>query len=116
MNVFVFVSVQPPKKGDESDSATGSSVSPPSEGTVLSLPRGSRVLDAIRVTDKWSSALEAGAGNLYDGRSSFLALRNGLRTSTLGTEMVDSGDVISILPSDDLVSWSKRREERKVFQ
>ena len=115
-NVFVFVSVQPPKKGDESDSAAGSSVSPPSEGTVLSLPRGSRVLDAIRVTEKWSSALEAGAGNLYDGRSSFVALRNGLRTSTLGTEMVDSGDVISILPSDDLVSWSKRSEERKVFQ
>ena len=112
-NVFVFVSVQPPN--EDKDSETGS-VSPPSEGTVLSLPRGSRVLDAIRVTEKWSSALEAGAGNLYDGRSSFVALRNGLRTSTLGTEMVDSGDVISILPSDDLVSWSKRSEEPKVFQ
>mmetsp|Transcript_41042 Transcript_41042/g.74000 ORF Transcript_41042/g.74000 Transcript_41042/m.74000 type:complete len:888 (+) Transcript_41042:179-2842(+) len=110
-NVFVFVSVQPPKGvGEESPSSSSSpSSSPPlTEGTVLSLPAGSRVLDAIRVTEKWSSTLES-SGQLYDGRNSFVALCNGLRTSSLGTELLASGDVVSILPSEELVSSSKRR-------
>jgi len=73
------------------------------EGTVLSLPHGSRVLDAIRVTERWSSTLEP-SGHLYDGRNSFVALRNGLRTSSMGTELLSSGDVVSILPSNELAS------------
>lgn len=106
-NVFVFVSVRPiTNEGLEEESLA------PSEGTVLSLPAGSRVLDAIRVTEKWSSALEP-QGHLYDGRSEFVALRNGLRTSSLGTELLASGDVVSIVPTNDLIvncvtdSWMK---------
>ena len=95
-NVFVFVSVQP-TEGDDHESSSSST-----EGTVLSLPSGSRVLDAIRVTEKWSSTLES-SGSLYDGRSSFVALRNGLRTSSMGTELLSSGDVVSILPTSELV-------------
>ena len=107
-NVFVFVSVQPPKRDEGSayDSPPSSSL-PPCEGTVLSLPRGSRVLDAIRLIEKRSLALSSGSGNLYDGRSSFVALRNGKRTSAMGTELLKSGDFVSILPSSELVS-SKR--------
>mmetsp|Transcript_3566 Transcript_3566/g.5420 ORF Transcript_3566/g.5420 Transcript_3566/m.5420 type:complete len:989 (+) Transcript_3566:180-3146(+) len=96
-NVFVFVSVRP------------QAANAPTEGTVLSLPSGSRVLDAIRVAEKWSSALESG-GNLYDGRNSFVALRNGLRTSSMGRERLDNGDVVSIFPSNELISSKKRRE------
>lgn len=111
-NVFVFVSVQPPKDKESSSAA-------PTEGTVLSLARGSRVLDAIRVMEKWSSTLrhDESSGRLYDGRNrydgdgrlegdgfSFVALRNGLRTSSMGTELLVSGDVVSILPSNELVS------------
>ncbi|KAL7533319.1 hypothetical protein ACHAXR_005168 [Thalassiosira sp. AJA248-18] len=96
-NVFVFVSVQPPKD----EELISSPSTPPSEGTVLSLPAGSRVLDAIRETEKWSSTLEP-SGSLYDGRSTFVALRNGLRTSSMGTELLASGDVVSILPSVEL--------------
>ncbi|KAL3823532.1 hypothetical protein ACHAXA_007210 [Cyclostephanos tholiformis] len=107
-NVFVFVSVQPPMKDSESSYGISPSLSlPPCEGTVLSLPQGSRVLDAIRLTEKWSSTLSSGSGNLYDGRSSFVALCNGKRTSTMGTEFLKSGDFVSILPSSELVS-SKR--------
>jgi ppGpp synthetase/RelA/SpoT-type nucleotidyltranferase len=102
-NVFVFVSVQPPREDMEDDMSS----SPQSEGTVLSLPRGSRVLDAIRVTEKWSNTLES-SGHLYDGRSGFVALRNGLRTSSMGTELLSSGDVVSILPSNDLISTPQR--------
>jgi len=103
-NVFVFVSVQPSKRHEEE-----MSLSPPAaEGTVLSLPAGSRVLDAIRVTEKWSATLES-SGQLYDGRNDFVALRNGFRTSSLGTEVLASGDVVSILPSEELISLSKRR-------
>lgn len=98
-NVFVFVSVQPPKEEEGADS---SSSSPSSEGTVLSLPRGSRVLDAIRIAEKWSSSLESG-GQLYDGRNNFVALCNGLRTSSLGTELLNSGDVLNIIPSSELI-------------
>eukprot|EP00578_Thalassiosira_sp_NH16_P024721 CAMPEP_0181095424 /NCGR_PEP_ID=MMETSP1071-20121207/10509_1 /TAXON_ID=35127 /ORGANISM="Thalassiosira sp., Strain NH16" /LENGTH=904 /DNA_ID=CAMNT_0023177799 /DNA_START=157 /DNA_END=2871 /DNA_ORIENTATION=- len=98
-NVFVFVSVQPPREDSYEESSTPL---PQSEGTVMSLPRGSRVLDAIRLTEKWSSTLES-SGHLYDGRSSFTALRNGLRTSSMGTELLVSGDFVSILPSDELV-------------
>ena len=108
-NVFVFVSVQPPKndRGPSYDASSSSLSLPPCEGTVLSLPRGSRVLDAIRSTEKWSSTLSSGSGNLYDGRSSFVALCNGKRTSAMGTESLKSGDFISILPSSELV-LSKR--------
>ena len=81
-NVFVFVSVQPPK-GDDA-SAT--------QGTVLSLPRGSRVLDAIRAAEKWSSVLTAS-----DGRNGRVVLRNGRHTSS-HLEQLDNGDVVSILP------------------
>ena len=108
-NVFVFVSVQPPKVDDESSSSA-------SEGTVLSLPKGSRVLDAIRLTEKWSSTLESGSGHLYDGRSSFIALRNGLRTSSMGTELLESGDVISILPSDQMVVRPSSSSTKESFQ
>ena len=100
-NVFVFVSVRPPR--DEG----GPDLSKATEGTVLSLPAGSRVLDAIRVTEEWSSMLEA-EGNLYDGRSAFVALRNGLRTSSMGTELLASGDVVSIMPTDELVPTFKK--------
>jgi ppGpp synthetase/RelA/SpoT-type nucleotidyltranferase len=99
-NVFVFVSVRPPSLNDEPAA--------PTEGTVLSLPRGSRVLDAIRVAEKWSSTLESG-GNLYDGRNSFVALRNGLRTSSMGSERLDNGDIVSIFPSDELILSKRRR-------
>jgi len=102
-NVFVFVSVRAP------------AANAPTEGTVLSLPRGSRVLDAIRVTEKWSSTLESG-GNLYDGRNSFVALRNGLRTSAMGSERLDNGDVVSIFPSSELVSSKKRSVNPHYFQ
>jgi len=93
-NVFVFVSVQPPMQDEKSGPP------PAAEGTVLSLPAGSRVLDAVRVTEKWSSMLES---SVYDGRNSFVALRNGQRTSALGTEILTSGDVVSIVASADLV-------------
>lgn len=96
-NVFVFVSVQPNKSDD------GFSF-PPCEGTVLSLPQGSRLLDAIRLTEKCFSSLPAGSGRLYDGRSTFVALRNGKHTSAMGTELLKSGDFLSILPSSELVS------------
>ncbi|KAK1746151.1 RelA/SpoT family protein [Skeletonema marinoi] len=102
-NVFVFVSVRAP------------AANAPTEGTVLSLPRGSRVLDAIRVAEKWSSTLESG-GNLYDGRNSFVALRNGLRTSAMGSERLDNGDVVSIFPSAELVSSKKRSVNPHYFQ
>ncbi|KAL3779203.1 hypothetical protein ACHAW5_009911 [Stephanodiscus triporus] len=108
-NVFVLVSVQPPKGdgGSSYDGSPSSLSSPPCEGTVLSLPRGSRVLDAIRLTEKWSSTLSSGTGHLYDGRSNFVALCNGKRTSAMGTELLKSGDFVTILPSSELVS-SKR--------
>ncbi|KAL7548578.1 hypothetical protein ACHAWF_018872 [Thalassiosira exigua] len=93
-NVFVFVSVQPPRED-------GSQSSSESEGTVLSLPAGSKVLDAIRVAERWSLTLEP-SGNLYDGRNVFTALRNGLRTSSMGTERLASGDVVSILPTEEM--------------
>jgi (p)ppGpp synthase/HD superfamily hydrolase len=102
-NVFVFVSVR------------SSAPNAPTEGTVLSLPRGSRVLDAIRVAEKWSSTLESG-GNLYDGRNRFVALRNGLRTSAMGSERLDNGDVVSIFPSNELVSSKKRSANPHYFQ
>jgi len=100
-HVFVFVSVQPPKA--EQESAAAPRKPPPgTEGTVLSLPTGSSVLDAVRVAEGWSSILEA-SGQLYDGRDSFVALRNGLRTSSLGTEVLASGDVIRIVASEDMI-------------
>jgi len=102
-NVFVFVSVRP------------QAANAPTEGTVLSLPSGSKVLDAIRVAEKWSSTLESG-GNLYDGRNSFVALRNGIRTSTMGRERLDNGDVVSIFPSNELVSSKKRNINPHYFQ
>eukprot|EP00985_Skeletonema_marinoi_P012543 scaffold6071_cov92-Skeletonema_marinoi.AAC.1 len=73
----------------------------------LSLHSGSRVLDAIRVAKKWPSALELG-GNLYDGRNSFVALRNGLRMSAMGRERLDNVDVVRIFPPNELVSAQKR--------
>lgn len=91
-NVFVFVSVQPCKSDD------GTSL-PPCEGTVLSLPQGSRLLDAIRLTEKCFSSLPAGSVPSY-----FVALQNGKRTSAMGTELLKSGDFLSILPSSELVS------------
>lgn len=105
--VYVFVSVQPPTT-DGSASPSSSSPATLAEGTVLSLPHGSRVLDAVRVAEKWSAFLEDGRGNLYDGRGAFAALRNGFRTSAMGTERLDNGDVVSIVPTDSLVSakWS----------
>ena len=102
-NVFVFVSVRSPAP------------EAPTEGTVLSLPRGSRVLEAIRVAEKWSSTLES-SGNLYDGRNSFVALRNGLRTSALGSERLANGDVVSIFPSEDLVSSRRSSANPHYFQ
>lgn len=102
-NVFVFVSVRP------------QAANAPTEGTVLSLPSGSKVLDAIRVAEKWSSALESG-GNLYDGRNSFVALRNGFRTSAMGRERLDNGDVVSIFPSNELGSSKKRNINPHYFQ
>ena len=102
-NVFVFVSVR-------SEIANS-----PTEGTVLSLPSGSRVLDAIRVAEKWSSALESG-GNLYDGRNSFVALRNGLRISAMGRERLDNGDVVSIFPSNELIPTKRRSTNPHYFQ
>ncbi len=102
-NVFVFVSVRP------------QAANAPTEGTVLSLPSGSKVMDAIRVAEKWSSALESG-GNLYDGRNSFVALRNGYRTSSMGRERLDNGDVVSIFPSNELVSSKKRNINPHYFQ
>jgi hypothetical protein len=68
-NVFVFVFVQPPK-GDDAGAT---------QGTVLSLPRGSRVLDAIRAAEKWSSVLTASSG-----RNGRVVLRNGRRFGTVG--------------------------------
>merc|ERR1712086_493692 len=104
-NVFVFVSVQPPKEEQESSALASS----PTEGTVLSLRAGSRVLDAVRVTEKWSSMLEP-TGQLYDGKNSFVVLRNGLRASSLGTEVLASGDVVSIVASADAsASFANRR-------
>merc|ERR1712086_13745 len=104
-NVFVFVSVQPPKEEQESSALARS----PTEGTVLSLRAGSRVLDAVRVTEKWSSMLES-TGQLYDGKNSFVVLRNGLRASSLGTEVLASGDVVSIVASADAsASFANRR-------
>ena len=79
----MFVSVQPPK-GDGTSSAT--------QGTVLSLPRGSRVLDAIRAAEKWSSTLMTS-----DGRNGHVVLRNGHRTAS-HLERLDNGNVVSILP------------------
>eukprot|EP00970_Alexandrium_tamarense_P016707 scaffold7172_cov119-Alexandrium_tamarense.AAC.14 len=117
-NVFVFVSVQPPRV-----EAIGKAIAftPPSEGTVLSLPKGSRVLDAIRVAEKWSTRLNSDIPRLLrpDGSSAtFVALRNGLRTSSMATEQLVNGDVVSILPSSELVSSEEGRggASRHFFQ
>ena len=100
--VYVFVSVQP--STNDGSTPQSSSPAPLAEGTVLSLPHGSRVLDAVRVAEKWSAFLEDGRGHLYDGRGAFAALRNGFRTSAMGTERLENGDVVSIVPTDSLVS------------
>lgn len=101
-HVFVFVSVQPPREEDSGSDETAA-IPLSTEGTVISLPRGSRVLDAIRVAEKWSSGLENG---ILTGKE-YVALRNGLRTSFIGTEQLMNGDVVSILPSNELVSSSR---------
>lgn len=99
-NVFVFVSVQPPRRDDGSSSSS----LPPCEGTVLSLPRGSRVLDVIGLSEKCFSTLSEGSVHSYDGMINFVALCNGKRTSAMGTELLKSGDFVSIIPSSELVT------------
>lgn len=73
-NVYVFVSLS-----QESSS----------QGTVLSLPRGSRVLDSIRAAEQWSNS------SIHGRRNGIAVSRNGKRTSEQ-TEQLDNGDVISI--------------------
>mmetsp|Transcript_29255 Transcript_29255/g.60806 ORF Transcript_29255/g.60806 Transcript_29255/m.60806 type:complete len:919 (+) Transcript_29255:256-3012(+) len=94
-NVFVFISVQAP-----ADHNHGSLIPSPTEGTVISLPRGSRVLDAVRAAEKWSSVLNVGKR----GDIEFVTLKNGQRTSFSETEQLINGDVVCILPSGELVS------------
>jgi ppGpp synthetase/RelA/SpoT-type nucleotidyltranferase len=83
-NVYVFVSL--------SRETTDESSSNNMQGTVLSLPRGSRVLDAIRAAEKWSDS----PSPIHGRRSGIAVLRNGRRTSEQ-TERLVNGDVISIL-------------------
>ena len=69
-NVSVFESVQPPREEEEeekepSNNSYPSSSHPLNEGTVLSLPAGSQVLDTICVMEKWPSTLES-SGQLCD--------------------------------------------------
>lgn len=78
-NVYVFVSLSQ----EASDSSSNT------QGTVLSLPRGSRVLDAIRAAEKWSES------SIHDRRNGITVSRNGRRTSEQ-TEHLSNGDVISI--------------------
>lgn len=73
-NVYVFVSLS-----QESSS----------QGAVLSLPRGSRVLDSIRAAEQWSNS------SIHGRRNGIAVSRNGKRTSEQ-TEQLDNGDVISI--------------------
>jgi ppGpp synthetase/RelA/SpoT-type nucleotidyltranferase len=82
-NVYVFVSL-----AQESSESSSESSSSNTQGTVLSLPRGSRVLDAIRAAEKWS----AFPISKKNGTS---VLRNGRHTAEQ-TEQLVNGDVISI--------------------
>ena len=104
-NVYVFVSVQPPRE-EEGLGEEPSTELPRTEGTVLSLPSGSRVLDAIRVAEKWSmeQSTKMGGASIFSSYNSLVALRNGLHTSSGATEQLSNGDVVSILPSNELVS------------
>ncbi|KAL7469570.1 hypothetical protein ACHAXS_009819 [Conticribra weissflogii] len=97
-NVFVFISVQVPAA--ETTLTNDASFKSPAEGTVISLPRGSRVLDAIRAAEKWSSVLKVGKQRSTE----FVTLKNGQRTSFSATEQLINGDVVSILLSSELVS------------
>ena len=93
-NVFIFVSVQPPRGIDQDTEDQGFHASnATTHGTVLSLPRGSLVLDAIRATEKWSSALAN--GRISHGRNNHVVLRNGRRTGSQ-MDQLDNGDVVSI--------------------
>jgi hypothetical protein len=93
-NVFIFVSVQPPRGNYQDTEDQGLHASnATTHGTVLSLPRGSLVLDAIRATEKWSSALAN--GRISHGRNNHIVLRNGRRTGSQ-MDQLDNGDVVSI--------------------
>lgn len=83
-NVYVFVSLS--QEASESSSSN-------TQGTVLSLPRGSRVLDAIRAAEKWSASP-------ISQKNGTLVLRNGRRTVEQ-TEQLGNGDVISISANVD---------------
>lgn len=83
-NVYVFVSVSSRTLDDESSNNNNS------QGTVLSLPRGSRVLDAIRAAEQWCDSPIQGCRN---GKA---VLRNGRTTTEEQTERLMNGDVISI--------------------
>jgi ppGpp synthetase/RelA/SpoT-type nucleotidyltranferase len=78
-NVYVFVSLSQ----DASESSPSNT-----QGTVLSLPRGSRVLDAIRAAEKWSAFT-------ISKKTGTSVLRNGRHTAEQ-TEQLVNGDVISI--------------------
>jgi (p)ppGpp synthase/HD superfamily hydrolase len=88
-NVYVFVSLSPIGEAVSTSFEASSSNTTP-QGTVLSLPRGSRVLDAIRAAESWS------ASPIYGRRSGVVVLRNGKRTLEQ-TERLGNGDVISIV-------------------
>ncbi|KAL3800455.1 hypothetical protein HJC23_011692 [Cyclotella cryptica] len=95
-NVFIFVSVQPFHRMDsDSEDHDTKTLKSNTHGTVLSLPRGSLVLDAIRAADKWFAT--HANGRISHGRNSRIVLRNGRRTSSQ-MEQLDNGDVVSILP------------------
>ncbi len=49
------------------------------------------------------------SGQLYDGWNDFVALRNRLQTLSLGMERLASGDVVSMLPVEEMTSSPKRR-------
>lgn len=93
VNVYVFVSIH----HEKCDEHSGESKSP-DDGTVLSLPRGSRVLDAIKVAQEWSDEQTDGSSRLFTEKH-YKVLRNGRPISTSATEALSNGDVVSILPS-----------------
>lgn len=96
-NVYVFVSL--------SQEAADESTSNDTKGTVLSLPRGSLVLDAIRAAEKWSDS----PSPIHSRRSGIAVLRNGRRTSEQ-TEQLANGDVISILSENSDAAGGESNE------
>lgn len=72
----------------------------PTEGTVISCPCCSHVLDAVHAAEKWLSVLNVRKRVDIE----FVTLKNGQRTLFSETEQLINGNVVCILPLSELVS------------